>query len=442
MPVSFNALTHQTSLIDNTSWNPCPFSSNFLSITEADQLKPDDMIDFRKDDGKFILVKISQKQNSFLLLESIGINNKYNKWCNYKIELHRFAKPYSISTRQAHTLKHLQTNDFIDVSSPFQIPIYQYSEWKYAQIIQFDDNSDQIKVRLFYNEHTFWTHLDNKSEVALFRSKYRSKLYVPYPQTMNRSLKIVNTFVMSSEKLLFTNSFQQIPFEISQQIALFYHHSKSLPIFTNYEIGDKLQVKNQNEWVLCKVIEKHKKYIVAENNYTRSYKINLIKGAKLLRKCLDNKYKIDNEFERLWWNKRQVADGESFYGCFANEIYDDRGQSDKMKRQCDRYISDNIDYFETLPEWKMVMVALCELHNVRVRLFEYDTMYEELFMSFEYGVCKQTQELPMIMLFEQDEYYHIIRSPALKYTRPLNRGYHVAVGKPPTMNMLQFRRRS
>ncbi len=74
--------------------------------------------------------------------------------------------------------------------------IYQCNAWKYAQIMEFDDNSGQIKVRLFYNNCIYWTHLDNTSEIASFRSKSRCKLNIPFPQTLKRSKQIVFQFVI------------------------------------------------------------------------------------------------------------------------------------------------------------------------------------------------------------------------------------------------------
>ena len=74
-----------------------------------------------------------------------------------------------------------------------------------------------------------------------------------------------------------------------------------------------------------------------------------------------------------------MSDGDGIFGCFANEIFDDLSKSEMIQRQCYRYISDNIAYFEQFMSWKTMIVALAE-----IRIYEFDEYAKELFMSFYY----------------------------------------------------------
>ena len=46
--------------------------------------------------------------------------------------------------------------------------------WKQGQIIKMDTNSSQVKVSYYFKQshHSYWIHLENEQEAAMFNSKY------------------------------------------------------------------------------------------------------------------------------------------------------------------------------------------------------------------------------------------------------------------------------
>jgi len=391
-----------------------------------------DAIDYRLDNGKFVLSTISAIKDSFI---QIAYEQTHCAWCDIKNESDRLARAQSVSRQPSHRLQHLQLHDFVDVRQPFVVPLYEYSAWKYGQIIEFDAHSGQVRVRLFYDGSEAWTHLDNDAEIAPFRSKPRSKLNTPHPQTLQRSQRIVREFLKNkTQEGDGERTLTRIPMEIAEEITKFYHHSTTLPAFTSYKVGDDLEYAvSELLSVRCRIVAKRGALLVLTDTDDKlavpdHFEISLLDDSHKLIIKMRDQTRMRDEFERLAWSLQPISDGGGVYGCFEHELYGEFGSlarklSDSMRRQCHRYISDHLSFFEALPPWKMAIIALCEVHNVRVRVFEFDAAYNELFMSFEYGVCAETEQMPMLMLLEHDDYYHVLRSPKLRYARPLRGSY-------------------
>eukprot|EP01084_Bolivina_argentea_P003632 6829_1 len=67
------------------------------------------------------------------------------------------------------------------------------------------------------------------------------------------------------------------------------------------------------------------------------------------------------------------------------------------------------------------IIALSELYNVRVWLFEYDKLQTKLYISFDQGGYEETVNLPLILLAGfRKKYYKIISDPCAIHKRPLN----------------------
>lgn len=68
-----------------------------LSFSECVNLQIGDHIDHRDDVGRFLLATIVNKEEYKVKIHYEGWNSKWDTWCNYKSETHRFAAPRSIS---------------------------------------------------------------------------------------------------------------------------------------------------------------------------------------------------------------------------------------------------------------------------------------------------------------------------------------------------------
>jgi len=170
-----------------------------LTSRQALQLKVNDKVDFRFENGRYILCKIIQKSinnynHDIITLHPLGVDNKITKHdriCNLRLSYHKLAAPKSISLRKTknHLLSNLQVDDFVDIN-----PIHRkgHQGWKYARIIKKDVSSSQIKV-LYYNptNHTnqsYWIHIENTKEIAPFKSKCKQMIMYNYKHQKNDSI--------------------------------------------------------------------------------------------------------------------------------------------------------------------------------------------------------------------------------------------------------------
>ena len=119
-----------------------PFPSN-ITIQQASKLKKYDKIDHRDNIGKWILSTIIDINGTNLKIHYDGWSSKWDIWCDYTQNLHRFAIAHSISSRPVHT------KSFIDIEEGHHIdinPTLTRPGWKYGEITRLDPFSGQIQV--------------------------------------------------------------------------------------------------------------------------------------------------------------------------------------------------------------------------------------------------------------------------------------------------------
>eukprot|EP01084_Bolivina_argentea_P283918 486400_1 len=144
------------------------------------------------------------------------------------------------------------------------------------------------------------------------------------------------------------------------------------------------------------------------------------------------------EIESLNWQLIEVNDdGNGLYRCFAISIYNDTDKHMLVRADCCKYMRENhvffrnfIHNFEQRMNEKeqehergdqMDIIALSELYNVRVKVFEYDKSKKKLYLSFYQGEHLETKSLPLILLAKhRKKHYNIITDPQAMHKRPLN----------------------
>jgi len=173
-----------------------------MNVDEAEALKLDDKIDHRDYAGCFLFATIVQKQGSNLKIHYDGWSIKWDTWSDYRKELYRFAKPKSISERNAHRFNEITETDYIDIN-----PKHRHPGWKTGEIKRIDEKSGQVQVIYEYNSKSclYWLHLDDESEVAKFTTKtgYMDELPNELPQIINNSDNApgtINIDIFSSPK--------------------------------------------------------------------------------------------------------------------------------------------------------------------------------------------------------------------------------------------------
>eukprot|EP01084_Bolivina_argentea_P097814 175835_1 len=133
-----------------------------MSLTEASKLRIKQPIDHRDMEGRFLGAIIIDKNASNLKIHYIGWTEQWDVWCDYTMELFRFAKYKSISERPRNRFFHLQKGNKININP-------MNKGWKVCQIISFD--AGQVEVAYFDEisnfEHYYWSHIDNENEVTI-----------------------------------------------------------------------------------------------------------------------------------------------------------------------------------------------------------------------------------------------------------------------------------
>ena len=128
-----------------------PFFEQHMRLQDAYKLKLYDKIDHRRNDGPFVYATVIAKQGTNLKITYEGLSSACDTWSDFKQELHRFAKPESISKRPAHRFKQLKKGANIDIN-PTQIP----SGWKSGEIRRLDQFSGQVQVAYKSGNNTYF----------------------------------------------------------------------------------------------------------------------------------------------------------------------------------------------------------------------------------------------------------------------------------------------
>ena len=136
-----------------------------LSMTQADCLKIGDKVDHRDDAGRFIKSTILGRHGSQLRVHYDGWSSKWDLWCDYRKNLHKFALSRSISRCPRVRAEHIEEGMFVDVK-----PSYRHGtdcKWRKGKVRRLDEYSGQIEVIYKFKKKNFllWVHVDNKNEV-------------------------------------------------------------------------------------------------------------------------------------------------------------------------------------------------------------------------------------------------------------------------------------
>ena len=156
-------------------------TAHYLSMEEPSELFVNDFVDYRYDNGRYILCKIMAKdwEQNIIKLHPMSRpmrDMRYDKFCNITDEYTRLAPARSVSFRKIQSKQHvfanLKVGDCIDVN-----PVYLsgHEGWKVGKICKLDRHSSQVKV-LYRNDndgrdYSYWVHLESINEVAEFRTK-------------------------------------------------------------------------------------------------------------------------------------------------------------------------------------------------------------------------------------------------------------------------------
>eukprot|EP01084_Bolivina_argentea_P273049 465034_1 len=156
------------------------FIPHYMNTEEPLKLNVNDFIDYRYENGRFVLCKViakSETLNSMLLLHPCGKpmhDTKHDRLIDIYEEYHKLAPSKSICLKKIQSKKHIfyniKVNDYIDIN-----PVWKngHQGWKNAKIVKLDTHSSQVKAS-YYNKHDnkyhlYWVHLENKLEVAPYK---------------------------------------------------------------------------------------------------------------------------------------------------------------------------------------------------------------------------------------------------------------------------------
>ena len=163
-PIAMNRISDQKrQQTEDTSAFP-----SHMTLRDAHKLKIGDKIDHRDVAGRFVFATVSEKQGTNLKIHYDGWPDKWDIWSDFSKEIHRFAVAGSISMRPAHRFLNLKIGDFVDINST-----QRRSRWKAGVIKRVLPKSGQVQVAYSMgdNNHLYWIHLDNVSEIAHFKTK-------------------------------------------------------------------------------------------------------------------------------------------------------------------------------------------------------------------------------------------------------------------------------
>merc|ERR1719361_2207580 len=139
-----------------------------LPFSECEKLQIGDHIDHRDDVGRFLLATIVDKDTFRVNIHYEGWNSKWDTWCDYKAETHRFAAPRSISRKPNTRFRDLKIRDYVDIN-----PVQRHQVWRGGQIRRMDKYSGQSQIvyKEDGQEFLYWAHLNNPEEIAPFMTR-------------------------------------------------------------------------------------------------------------------------------------------------------------------------------------------------------------------------------------------------------------------------------
>jgi len=139
-----------------------------LSFAECDALQIGDHVDHRDDVGRFLLATIVDREAYRVKIHYEGWNSKWDTWCDFKAETHRFARPRSVSRRPNTRFGDLKIRDYVDIN-----PVQRHLGWRVGQIRRMDKYSGQAQIvyKEEGQEFLYWAHLNNPREIAPFMTR-------------------------------------------------------------------------------------------------------------------------------------------------------------------------------------------------------------------------------------------------------------------------------
>ena len=155
---------------------------HFKGIESLLSLKVNDCIDYRFENGQYLLCKViakSQQNGNMISVHPVSKSiheTKYHRLVNIEHEYLKLAPPRSVSlckVASSHPFSNLRTNDYVDIN-PY---CNGHEGWRNGKTIKVDGNSSQIKV-LYRNDsdgeyHSFWIPITHNHELATFGAKYQ-----------------------------------------------------------------------------------------------------------------------------------------------------------------------------------------------------------------------------------------------------------------------------
>ena len=144
-------------------------------MEEAFNLKIGDKVDHRDTVGRFLFATVIEKKGTNLKIHYDGWSRKWDTWCDFSKEIHRFAVVHSISRRQSYRVDNLKVEDYVDIN-----PRLRHPGWRKGAIRRLGKRSGQVQV--IYEElntkYLYWTHSDNEAEIAEFGSIAKAEALV------------------------------------------------------------------------------------------------------------------------------------------------------------------------------------------------------------------------------------------------------------------------
>ena len=164
--------------------NYVPSFPQSLSLIQARNLNVGDNIDFRDDNGRYVVAIVTKQEGSHLALHSMNDDGHFQCDIEDENQLKRIFTLGSIANRQAHRLQHLQIGDLVDFIPKLEHR-RKYSDYsrqgRYSYCMRgicgeiMKRELGQIQVRYRHSERNrsynwirslCWTHLDNVNEVG------------------------------------------------------------------------------------------------------------------------------------------------------------------------------------------------------------------------------------------------------------------------------------
>jgi len=380
-------------------------------------------IDHQDTVGHFLPATIIDKNGTNCHISYDGWKDKWNTWSDYTKEIERFAKLGSISdrpaTRPEEQLQNLDIDDIIDVCSP------RHPGWVKGTIRRLDIDkptkrrkSGQVQVQYrapnasSEREFLYWVHIDDIRRVQ------------PFATHSCRN---------------YGDDEEEVP---PHQDDVMGGAAGDQEVRHNWTKGDWADVKDErNRWCPAEITNvRGNKLYIHFADWSPEYDTELcaVKDAHRIRPLGAGLSETDNEKEirelmvRFTAKLKQqdleirevAADGNCLYRGFAVCIYGREDEHERVRQECCEYMHQQRQFFENfIPDFDETMalknkqyewgdhvdiIAMSELYNVRVHIYEYDKEADVALRTLASG---GELNLPIVMLSRhREKHYNILHS--------------------------------